>query len=43
MTSQSTLRLVGNCGKLPILAYESCMGADDLAFELLDRRHMLTY
>jgi hypothetical protein len=34
---------VGNRGKLSILAYESCMGADDPVFELLDRRHMLTY
>jgi hypothetical protein len=35
--------LVGNCGKLSILAYGSCMGTDDPAFELLDRRHLLTY
>jgi hypothetical protein len=34
--------LVGNCGKLSILAYGSCMGTDDPAFELLDRRHLLT-
>ncbi len=35
--------MVGNCGHLSILAYESFMGADDPAFELLDRRHLLTY
>jgi hypothetical protein len=35
--------MVGNCGKLSILAYESCMGTNDPAFELLDRRHLLTY
>jgi hypothetical protein len=35
--------LVGNCGKLSILAYESFMGTDDPAFELLDRRRLLTY
>ncbi len=35
--------MVGNRGKLSILAYESCMGADDPAFELLDRRRMVTY
>jgi hypothetical protein len=35
--------MVGNCGKLSILVYESFMGADDPAFELLDRRHLLTY
>ena len=35
--------LVGNCGKLSILAYESFIGTDDPAFELLDRRRLLTY
>jgi hypothetical protein len=35
--------MVGNCGKLSILAYESFMGVDDPAFELLDRRYLLTY
>lgn len=35
--------MVGNCGKLSILAYESFMGTDDPSFELLDRRHLLTY
>jgi hypothetical protein len=35
--------LVGNCGKLSILAYESVIGSDDPAFELLDRRRVLTY
>jgi hypothetical protein len=35
--------MVGNCGNLSILAYESLMGGDDPAFELLDRRHLLTY
>jgi hypothetical protein len=39
--------LVGNyCGKLSILAYGSVIGADDPAFELLDRgrsRRVLTY
>jgi hypothetical protein len=35
--------MVGNCGKLSILAYESSIGADDSAFELLDRRRVLTY
>jgi hypothetical protein len=35
--------LVGNRGKLSILAYESSIGADDPAFELLDRRRVLTY
>jgi hypothetical protein len=38
--------LVGNCGKLSILAYESVIGADDPAFELLDRGRsgrILTY
>jgi hypothetical protein len=34
---------VGNRGKLSILAYESSMGSDDSFFELLDRRHMVTY
>ena len=33
---------VGSCGKLSILAYESCIRTDDPAFELLDRRHVLT-
>jgi hypothetical protein len=35
--------LVGNCGKLSILAYGSCIGSDDPAFELLDRRRATTY
>jgi hypothetical protein len=35
--------LVGNSGKLSILAYESVIGSDDPRFELLDRRHVLTY
>jgi hypothetical protein len=36
--------MVGNCGKLSILAYdESFMGTDDPAFELLDRRQVTTY
>ena len=38
--------LVGNCGRLSILAYESVIGTDDPAFELLDRgrsRRVLTY
>jgi hypothetical protein len=35
--------LVGNCGKLSILAYESFMGTDDPAFELLDRRRIVTH
>jgi hypothetical protein len=35
--------LVGNCGKLSILAYESFIGTDDPTFELLDRRRLLTY
>ncbi len=44
MTDDSSERLlVGNCGKLSILAYESFMGTDDPAFELLDRRRLLTY
>lgn len=34
---------VGNRGKLSMLAYESCMGTDHPAFELLDRRRVLTY
>jgi hypothetical protein len=34
---------VGNCGKLSILAYESCIRMDDPAFELLDRRRVTTY
>jgi hypothetical protein len=34
---------VGNWGNLSILAYESLMGTDDADFELLDRRHLLTY
>jgi len=34
---------VGNCGKHSILAYESFMGTDDPAFELLDRRRLVTY
>ena len=44
MTNDSSKHLmVGNCGELSILAYESLMGVDDPAFELLDRRHLLTY
>lgn len=44
MTDGSSKHLmVGNCGNLSILAYESLMGADDPAFELLDRRLLLTY
>ena len=35
--------MVGNCGKLSILAYKSWMGTDDPTFELLDRRRVLTY
>jgi hypothetical protein len=35
--------MVGNCGKLSILAYESFMGTDDPTFELLDRRRVVTY
>jgi hypothetical protein len=35
--------LVGNCGKLSILAYESVIGSDDPTFELLDRRRVTTY
>jgi hypothetical protein len=35
--------LIGNCGKLSILAYGFCMGTANTAFELLDRRHLLTY
>ena len=35
--------MVGNCGKLSILAYRSCVGTDDLAFELFDRGRVLTY
>ena len=35
--------LVGNCGELSMLAYESFMGTDDPAFELLDRRRIVTY
>jgi hypothetical protein len=34
---------VGNCGYLSILAYESFMGSDHPAFELLDRRSVMTY
>jgi hypothetical protein len=34
---------VGNWGNLSILAYESFMGTDDPAFELLDRRSVMTY
>ena len=34
---------MGNCGKLSIRAYESSMGTDDPAFELLDRRRAVTY
>jgi hypothetical protein len=44
MTDGSSKHLtVGKCGKVSILAYESLMGVDDPAFELLDRRHLLTY
>ena len=44
MTDDSSDHLtVGNCGKLQILAYESFMGADEPAFELLDRRRLVTY
>jgi hypothetical protein len=44
VTDDSSERLlVGNCGRLSILAYESSIGADDPAFELLDRRRVLTY
>jgi hypothetical protein len=44
VTDDSSKRLmVGNRGKLSILSYESCIGADDPAFELLDRRRVLTY
>jgi hypothetical protein len=44
VTDDSSRRLmVGNRGKLSILAYESCIGADDPAFELLDRRRVMTY
>jgi hypothetical protein len=39
----SEYHLVGNCGNLSILAYESFMGTDDPAFELVDRRGVLTY
>jgi hypothetical protein len=35
--------LVGNCGKLSILAYGSVIATDDPTFELLDRRRLLTY
>ena len=35
--------MVGNRGKLSILAYESCVGAYDPAFELLDRGRVMTY
>ncbi len=35
--------MVSNRAKLSILAYKSCMGADDPAFELLDRRRVVTY
>ena len=38
--------LVGNCGKLSILAYGFVIGTDDPAFELLDRGRsgcVLTY
>ena len=38
--------LVGKCGKVSILAYESVIGTDDPAFELLDRGRsgrILTY
>ena len=34
---------VGNWGNLSILAYESFMGTDHPAFELLDRRSVMTY
>ncbi len=44
MTDDSSERLlVGNCGKLSILAYGSVIATDDPAFELLDRRRLLTY
>ncbi len=44
VTDDSSERLlVGNCGKLSILAYESSMGTDDPAFELLDRGRAVTY
>ncbi len=44
MTDDSSEHLlVGNCGKLSILAYESFMGTEDPAFELLDRRRVTTY
>ena len=44
MTDDSSEHLlVGNCGKLSILAYGSFMGTDDPAFELLDRRRVTTY
>jgi hypothetical protein len=44
VTDDASERLmVGNCGKLSILAYESFMGTDDPAFELLDRRRVTTY
>ena len=35
--------MVGNCGKLSILAYGSCVGTDDPAFELFGRGRVLTY
>jgi hypothetical protein len=35
--------MVGNRGKLSILAYESCTETDDPAFELLDRGRVMTY
>jgi hypothetical protein len=35
--------MVGNRDKLSILAYDSCIEADDPAFELLDRRRVVTY
>jgi hypothetical protein len=41
--NSSDCLLVGNCGKLSILAYESFMGTDDPAFELLDRGCVMTY
>jgi hypothetical protein len=44
VTDDSSERLmVGNRGKLSILAYESCTEADDPAFELLDRGRVMTY
>ena len=44
VTDDSSERLlVGNCGKLSILTYESSIGADDPVFELLDRRRVTTY